>query len=44
MQRTPETDPAMRTGGSEPAWTQLPQLNSSVPVVAHAVPSHLFVH
>ena len=30
MERTPLTDPALRTGGSEPAWTQLPQLNSGV--------------
>ena len=30
MERTPETDPALRTGGTEPAWTQLPQLNGAV--------------
>jgi hypothetical protein len=30
MQRTPETDPALRTGGAAPAWTQLPQLNAAV--------------
>jgi hypothetical protein len=30
MERTPETDPALRTGGAAPAWTQLPQLNGAV--------------
>jgi len=31
------TDPELRTGGSEPAWTQLPQLNSGVCVCCLAL-------
>jgi hypothetical protein len=37
MQRTPETDPALRTGGAAPAWTQLPQLNAAVSPSSPAV-------
>ena len=37
MERTPVTDPSLRTGGSEPAWTQLPQLNSGVCVCCLAL-------
>ena len=37
MERTPVTDPELRTGGSEPAWTQLPQLNSGVCVCCLAL-------
>ena len=37
MQRTPETDPSMRTGGAAPAWTQLPQLNAAVSPFSPAV-------